>query len=300
MNKEEIRELFLEPEFVNQFRENIVTPAIAEALNLKMEEMNSRVDGLKKELSAVTQKLGAAERKIQQLEAYSRRNNLTITGVPETDGENTDQIVLDVAKSAGVMLSPDDIDVSHRVGRSGTTNNNKPRSLIVKFLSHNVREKLFSARKEKSASRVHAHPLLTTETLRNIYISENLTPENQKLLFVCRKLKAKSQVWAAYSTNGRVKVRLGQAQPPILIECITDIEQLVGETAVREILDEPRFVPGSDGIAAVTPTNPSGSGRGSVPPADGRRPEKHVKASQPKKGHQAPHRPALRAPRDSR
>ena len=30
--------------------------------------------------------------------------DLPITGVPETDGENTDQIVLDVAKSAGMTL----------------------------------------------------------------------------------------------------------------------------------------------------------------------------------------------------
>ena len=79
--------------------------------------MDLKLVELKEELSAATQKLSAAERKIQQLEAYSRRNNLTISGIPETEGEDTDRLVLDVAKSAGVMLSPDDIDVPHRLGR---------------------------------------------------------------------------------------------------------------------------------------------------------------------------------------
>ena len=295
--KQAIRELFLELDFANQVRESIVKPAVNEALNSKIEEINMKMEVMEEKYSAVVQKLGAAESKIQQLEAYSRRNNLTISGVPETDGEETDQLVLDVAKSAGVMLTPDDIDVSHRVGRP---KNNKTRNLVVKFLSHNVREKLFTARKDKSANRVRSHPLLTAEAIRGIYISENLTPESQKLLFVCRQLKAKNKVWGAYSTNGRVKVRLGQDQTPKIIECVEDLEQLVGETCVREILDEPpRATSGPDGDTDVTtPTARSEvqHGGGIVPPAGSR----VTKVPPPPRGHQAPRRHTARGPRESR
>ena len=226
----------------------------------------------------------------------------TLYRIPETEGEDTDRLVLDVAKSAGVMLSPDDIDVSHRVGRQ---KNNKPRSIVVRFLSHNVREKVFSSRKDKSASRVRSHPLLTAEALRQVYISENLTPENQKLLFVCRQLKASDQIWGAYSTNGRVKVRLGQDQAPRVIECIEDLAQLVGDSCVSEILDRPRVASGPDGdegattLTATTPPARSESqrGHGGVPPPTGSR---RQGPPPPSRGHQAPRRLPSRGPRESR
>ena len=79
--------------------------------------------------------------------------------------EDTDQLVIDVAKSAGVLFSPDDIDVSHRLGRRGP----KPRSVIVKFVTRNVREKVFNARRDKTASTVNNHTVLAEEVLRNTY-----------------------------------------------------------------------------------------------------------------------------------
>ena len=72
-----------------------------------------------------------------------RRKNTRIFGIPENEKEDTDRIVLDMAKkiNASVEISP--IDGSHRVGRSG----DKPRPIIVKFTSYAARKALFIVKK---------------------------------------------------------------------------------------------------------------------------------------------------------
>ena len=233
---ETARELLLRPEFITLVSDKLIKPAVAEALESKIAEANQKIADLDEKFRAVTEKLSAAEQRIQQLEAYSRRNCLTITGVPEREREDTDQLVLDVAKSADVLLSPDDIDVSHRLGRRGP----KPRSLIVKFVTRNVREKLFNARRDKTANRVNNHPVLTEEVLRNTYISECLTPQAQQLLFVCRQLKREQRLWAAYTTNGRVKIRMAEDQAPRTIDSMDQIEEIAGHQWLRDLLEAPR------------------------------------------------------------
>ena len=69
------------------------------------------------------------------MEAYSRRNCLTISGVPEREGEATDQLVADIAKAAGVTIALTDLDRSHRIGQQ---KRGRHRNIVVKLLSYNV------------------------------------------------------------------------------------------------------------------------------------------------------------------
>ncbi|KAH3882733.1 hypothetical protein DPMN_006678 [Dreissena polymorpha] len=49
-------------------------------------------------------------------EQYSRHNCLRITGILEARDEDTDNIIVTMAKDLGAKLSVDEIDRSHRVG----------------------------------------------------------------------------------------------------------------------------------------------------------------------------------------
>ena len=112
------RELDLRPEFITLVSDKRIKPVVAEALESKIAEPNEKIAHLSEKFRAVTEKK-TKNCGTTNLTAGSsfRRNCLTITGVPEREREDTDQLVLDVAKSAGVLLSPDDIDVFHRLGR---------------------------------------------------------------------------------------------------------------------------------------------------------------------------------------
>lgn len=66
------------------------------------------------------------------LEQYSRQNNIRIFGLPEHQGENTNEVVKKLAVDNLEITIPDaSIDRSHRVGRQRSEGN---RGILVKFL----------------------------------------------------------------------------------------------------------------------------------------------------------------------
>ena len=85
------------------------------------------------------------------LEQYGIRNILRVSGIPETDSEYTDDIILRLASDLGFPMSPSEIDRSHHVGKIHTGRIPKPsrkhRDIIVKFTSYNAPNRLFQERK---------------------------------------------------------------------------------------------------------------------------------------------------------
>ena len=56
---------------------------------------------------------------IDELEQYSRRNCLLFHGLKESDGENTDKIVIDtIRKEMTIDISEQDLDRTHRIGKA--------------------------------------------------------------------------------------------------------------------------------------------------------------------------------------
>ena len=81
------------------------------------------------EVNTCKERIGRLEDKIDHLEMYSRRSSIRINGIPESDDENTDNIVLKLSESITTDIFQDNIDRSHRVGRKGDF----CRPIIVKF-----------------------------------------------------------------------------------------------------------------------------------------------------------------------
>ena len=129
------------------------------------------------QLKAHSAKLGSRgkteEEKVDVLEQYGRRQNLEISGIPEKEGENTNKLVIEVAKLANVIntimmllanveLSPNQISISHRLppkirhllsrntssAQDAKFSNSPPKSssIIVRFVSRDIRNQIFSNR----------------------------------------------------------------------------------------------------------------------------------------------------------
>ena len=78
--------------------------------------------------------------KVDNLEQYQRRQWLPIFGVKEEEAEDTGKIATDVAGRIDVELSVTDIYRSHRIGKRS----DKPRPIIVNFLSYRKRREVFT------------------------------------------------------------------------------------------------------------------------------------------------------------
>lgn len=127
-----------------------------------------------------------ARHHINELEQYSRRNCLRISGVKEETNEECSHLVQNIAcQNLGIDLSPADIDRAHRLGPQ--RNDGKARQIIVKFTSYDARSRLIHARRKLKGT--------------SIVIREDLTKQNQALLLEVKKNKHVKSVW---SNDGKV------------------------------------------------------------------------------------------------
>ena len=90
------------------------------------------------------------EIKFDDHEQYSRRNCLVITGLPETEGEDTDTIIHNLfLNKLGINMDIYQIDRSHRLGprryREDQTLISRP--IIVKFATYRSRKTVFNAKR---------------------------------------------------------------------------------------------------------------------------------------------------------
>lgn len=147
------------------------------------------------DFSAALKKIEVLEAKVAKVEAdntslrvemanlnqYMRRNNIEISGVPETKGENVIEIVQNIGETVGVNISPTVIDTCHRVpNHSGGL---KPKSIIVKFSSRLAKQNLLSAAKMKRQALNTSSLGLKNMNAKPFYLTDHLTPQNKMLLF---------------------------------------------------------------------------------------------------------------------
>ena len=93
--------------------------------------------------------------RLDEIEQYSRCNNLEILGVPQTHAEDVDEIVMKVAEKLGDCVEKKDIEAAHRVP---TTSQNHPRPIVVRFCSRRTKERMFAKSKKTrlTAKDLHA------------------------------------------------------------------------------------------------------------------------------------------------
>jgi len=152
----------------------------------ELEKLNQQIEKLTGQLKDSNNKLIEFQNNCEELEQYSRRNCLLIAGIKQSDNEETDKIVMGLASKMKIQppVTVSDIDKSHRLP-SG--------KIIVKFVSRNTRDAIFS--KKKTAG-------------ENIFITESLTKIRESLLFECRKLKRDKKITQCWSSNGVIKIKL--------------------------------------------------------------------------------------------
>ena len=214
-----------------------VNKAVADAVNkavapfvAKIETLSATVKKIEAENVRLSKRCEAIEednkrlkkddaecgRRLDDLEAYSRADNLIIRGLPESSAaerasaapsltssdsgstlrksfESVQRTVIDFAiDKLGIRVLPQDISVAHRI-KAGKKD--KVRPIIVRFVSRNTRNAIYSARKSLKDSNPP------------VFISEHLTKTVSELFFEARKMLSDKKIHAAWTQNGLVYVR---------------------------------------------------------------------------------------------
>ena len=149
---------------------------------------------------------------------------MEIHGIPEEAYETTEEVVLKLANALNVPVNPQDIEISHKLGRKGA----KP--IIVKFVSHKVKTNLYKARtKLKNVSFSSLFPASTAATRvasGKIYLFENLTSYRKKIVNRANEMRKDGSILSVWTMDGKIFIKTSPEGRPIKISELEDLDYL--------------------------------------------------------------------------
>ena len=158
------------------------------------------------------------------LEQYTRKNSLEIHGIPQEAYETTEEVVLKLANALNVPVSPQDIEICHKLGRKGA----KP--IIVKFVSHKVKTNLYKARtKLKNVSFSSLFPASTAATRvasGKIYLFENLTSYRKKIVNRANEMRKDGSILSVWTMDGKIFIKTSPEGRAIKFSKLEDLDYL--------------------------------------------------------------------------
>ena len=153
-----------------------------EVINLKDAITKSLQDEnkcLKTKVNVLDNKIIDLEIQNNDVDQYSRRNNVEISGITQSVSDNRlQEKVADILKAIGVNITTNEIEACHRLGK-------KNKNVIVRVI--NRKHCLKALQNKKKLKSIDKNAIGIPNA--NLFISENLTPTNSKLAFNCQKLK---------------------------------------------------------------------------------------------------------------
>lgn len=156
------------------------------------------------------------ERRVAELEQYSRQNNIEIKGVPTTKGEDCSAILKCMGDVIGCPVSPADIDTVHRVPTKSTENN-----IIARFCSRDKKNDFI--RKARKAKLRTGQIGFSGTSDNAVYTNDHLTAENKKLFSGALALKKEHNWKFLWTENCRILARKSEDSRVFRITATSDL-----------------------------------------------------------------------------
>ncbi|XP_054279129.1 uncharacterized protein LOC128997514 [Macrosteles quadrilineatus] len=211
-------------ERINTWQETITSSLSglkSENILLKQECVNlkSRCDDLSKQVDSVTEQL-------QDLQQYSRIDNLEVVGVPLTKNEDVYAVLKAVANTIGTPWKYEDISIAHRV----PSTRQKHPNIIVKFTRRASRMTWLLAAKEIDLTAKMVHPSFPDTP---IFINEHLTGHAKETLNCAKKLVKEKKLAYAWVKEGKILVRKTADGKPARVRSPEDVKVIAAQPAAQ-------------------------------------------------------------------
>ncbi|KAK7910103.1 hypothetical protein WMY93_014787 [Mugilogobius chulae] len=121
-----------------------------ESVSCDVKTVTTKVEQLEKRVEQVEQPVRMAQKRIDEMETYTRRWNLLLNGVPETVQEDVRGKVIDICQQVVPDMRDclaDKVDTVHRLGRRRPAEGAQPRTIIVQFIARVCRDAVWKAAK---------------------------------------------------------------------------------------------------------------------------------------------------------
>lgn len=173
-----------------------------EATLVKLNDYIKLTDKLKEENHKLRSEVVMLNSRVNDLEQFSRLNNLEIVGVSERKDENLYDIAQNIANTMDFDLSVQNIEFIHRVQTRNSEG--KPKNIIMKLTSRKIKENFLNTAKAKRKAD-GGHILKFRDD--RIFINEHLTNENKVLFSKSREFAKEKHYKFVWVRNGHVFLR---------------------------------------------------------------------------------------------
>lgn len=220
----------------------VITPCVQSAVSTAISQFNERLDSLETKcsdqellISNLEFENGELRKRVNDLESYSRIENLVFYGLseqyaeaagpsssadnPQTaeTSESSEQTVVTFCRDKlQIDVTLSDVSIAHRLPRLDKKQG--PRPLLVRFTNRRTRAKILAAKKK-----------LPNTGPNRVYINEHLSSANSKIFAESRKLYRSKEIAATWTFQGRVYVKTSVGGPSRLIQSLQDLADLNDE-----------------------------------------------------------------------
>ena len=103
---------------------------------------------------------------VDRQEQYSQRNCLLVHEIVVETVEDADEKIINTPQqSKDETIKPENIDRSHRFGKSRSSKNAKPRPIIVKFVRYNTPNRIYKTKKKLKGTGISVTESLTAKRI---------------------------------------------------------------------------------------------------------------------------------------
>ncbi len=179
------------------------------SLRAEVQRKDAVIDQLKDENLQLKSTVQSLTSKLDESEAYQRRENLIISGLQcrmadmaaattdalsESSTTVTEKVINFCSNVLQCQLTASDISVAHTLPtKAGST---QPPAVIVRFVRRSVRDEVFASRRKLKT--------YTNPAGGKVYINEDLTALNRKILGILRLKVRNHAINGAWSQSGRI------------------------------------------------------------------------------------------------
>lgn len=194
---------------------------LMEEIKKKLAELQKENQALRENNQSLNKEVVTLRERMRNLEQYTRVNNIEISGVPETRGENISDLLSDVGAALGVEVKETDVAAAHRVP---SYRRDREPAVIVQFTARRIKEQWIAKFRQRKG--LTARDVNQNFAPQRVYINDHLSPENKQFL---AKLKQKGRdldykfIWCR---DGKFFAKKAEDQPVKKINSYEDMDNL--------------------------------------------------------------------------
>ena len=170
-----------------------------------LKELTNAVKELKSELKT-------SKQRCDELEQISRRNNIIISGIPESDTLSAEDQAFNMLNSnVTEPIQYGEIDRCHRLycAKSKSPADKRPADIIIKFISHKSKARILT---KDPMETLRADNDSRSEKSR-ICVREDLTKKRGGILYKARQMKKAGLVKDSFMRDGTIIIRMRPNKP---------------------------------------------------------------------------------------